>query len=369
MKIRSSTLAIIVIGLVSGVCFTLMAEFFKGRALLNTVFLNIGAGLVATAFISIALDLFWTKERIRNEQQEMKPFLDDVKNFASKLENLEGRLEAFKQLGLNYCTASRKDSLSRFYKYANDAIGNFPKSKIYDPDCAECLGTIKLVASSSRGLMGYLDREAHEIQKKWRTLINEHSKNFRILLTHPAYAHLRQPAEERSSGDIELEILKTAIYLHFVAGMGENELRLYRGSPTSFLVQVGRHILLNPYPYGKMAMDTLCLEFESENEGSYAAQFASMHFDHTWAFLQQPGKLVDGKRLVVGINSFDDILEAFSECTILGDPQTLRLTYQQVTELDVFISSTLQKLQNGFKINPPVGNPFTEFVSKRGLKC
>jgi len=217
--------------------------------------------------------------------------------------------------------------------------------------------------------MGYLDRQAHRIQKEWRELITKAPKSFKILLTHPAYAHLRQPAEERSSGDIELEILKTAIYLHCVAGMTEDELRFYRGSPTVFLIMAGKHILLNPYPYGKMAMDTLCLEFESDSEGSYVADFAGMHFDHTWAFIHQNSKMVDGKPLVEGINNFDQILKAFSECTFLNDEKKLRLTRAQVEELDTFTCQTLSSEEIKFSLEPPKDNPFKRYFNENHLTC
>ena len=146
------------------------------------------------------------------------------------------------------------------------------------------------------------------------------------------------------------------------------ELRLYRGSPTVFAIQVGDHILLNPYPYGTMAMDTLCLEFERGKEGSYIAKFTNMHFNHTWAFIDQPSKTVDGKQLVVGIDSFDDILMAFAECTYLNTPKKLRLTRSQITELDTFVSTTLRRMIKSFAIEPPSSkNPFTAFVSANGF--
>jgi hypothetical protein len=229
--------------------------------------------------------------------------------------------------------------------------------------------TINIVSSSARGLMGYIDREPSQLQRAWRELITRQPKSFRLLLTHPAFAHLRQPAEERASGDIELEILKTAIYLHCVAGMKSNELRFYRGSPTVFAIQVGDHILVNPYPYGTMAMDTLCLEFERGKEGSYIAKFMNMHFNHTWAFMDQPSKTVDYKPLIAGIDKFDDILEAFSECTFLNNPKRLRLTASQVEELDTFTGTTLKKMGTAFIIAPPDSSPFMKYLREHGFFC
>ena len=365
---KKFTYAIITFGILAGLLLTSLSIHFTAGTIFNVIFLNIGCGLIATAFISMILDFFWSKERAKAEKEELQPLLDKFESFLDRLIKIEGRLEAFKQLGLNYCHPSRKKALGNFLNYANEVV-NIPKNKINNPECVECRGTVNIVSSSARGLMGYLDREANELQKEWRNLITTNPKNFRILLTHPAYSHLRQPAEERSSGDIELEILKTAIFLYCVAGMDENELRLYRGSPTVFSIQVNNHILLNPYPYGKMAMDTLCLEFESVQDNSYVDQFVSMHFNHTWEFIHQDCKRVDGDSLVCGINSFDDILKAFSECTFVNSPKELRLTGYQIKELDTFTCKTIRERQKAFVNEPPDDNPFLRFVQDKGFTC
>lgn len=369
MQLKPFTIVIIVMSGLAGTCVSLLSQQFPSGTAWNILLLNIGSGLIATAFISIILDIFWARERARVERDELQPFLDKFQGFANQLTKLEGRLEAFKQLGLNYCHASRQNALQSFLNHAREMIGDIPPAKAQDLGCVECRGTINIVSSSARGLMGYLDREAHEVQKAWRMLIVTHPKNFRILLTHPAFAHLRQPAEERSSGDIELEILKTAVYLHCVADMRQQQLRFYRGSPTVFLIQTKKHILLNPYPYGKMAMDTLCLEFESENEGSYVAGFVSMHFNHTWEFIHQDSKRVDNYPLVEGVNSFEDILRAFGECVFLNNAKRLRLTRHQVEELDTFACKTIEEKHGALQNNPPSPNPFWGYVEAHGLTC
>jgi hypothetical protein len=358
---------IIAVGMLSGIVLTLFSGKWPPGSAEHNLLLNIGSGLMATAFISLILELVWSKQRTQAEKDELQPIYDKLKEVPDKLGKLEGRLEAFKQLGFNNCYASRSEALQNFLSYAQEII---TEGLGIEKESERLLqNTIDLVSSSARGLMGYIDRDPSQIQRAWRDLITKYPRRFRILLTHPAFAHLRQPAEERALGDIELEILKTAIYLHCVAGMKSSELRLYRGSPTVFAIQAGEHILVNPYPYGKMAMDTLCLEFERGKEGSYIANFMSMHFNHTWAFIDQPSKVVDGKPLVVGIEKFDDILQAFSECTFLNAPRRLRLTEVQVIELDTFTCETLRKMIREFAIEPPSEAPFVNFVRTDGLVC
>lgn len=363
-------------GILIGIVLTLVASLFTTGSIEYNLATNIGSGLIATALIGLILELVWSNQRTQAEKSELQPIydkLEDVhdrlKDVPEQLEKLEGRLEAFKQLGFNNCYASRNDALQAFLNYAQGMVKPDEPPDLSNMSERSLQTTINIVSSSARGLMGYIDREPSQLQKAWRDLITRHPKHFRLLLTHPAFAHLRQPAEERASGDIELEILKTAIYLHCVAGMTSNELRLYRGSPTVFAIQVGDHILVNPYPYGTMAMDTLCLEFERGKEGTYIAKFMNMHFNHTWAFMDQPSKTVDYKPLIAGIDNFGDILQAFSECTFLNSPKRLRLTTSQVEELDTFTCNTLKRMVKDFALQPPDPGPFMKYVKDNQFYC
>jgi len=253
--------------------------------------------------------------------------MNDVKE---RFEMLEGRVAAFKQVGLNFCHGNRTESLSRFYEMAYKCIENAREKNTKT--------TIKIVASSARGLVGFFDREVDEdIQYKWRDLIDKNGELFQILLTHPAYAHLRQSAEERSNGAIETEILKSALHFVLISKMNSRQIRFYRGSPTVFMVQVDKEVLINPYPYGSMAMKTLCLEFTGYEENSFINQFSKSHFDHTWAFMDQDDKMIDGKPFVEGIENIDSIINAIKECSYLGNEKRLRLTEAQVRSLDTFI--------------------------------
>jgi hypothetical protein len=363
------TLFIIIVGIVLGVVITILASQFAAGSTGYNLLTSMGSGLMATAFISLILELIWSNQRTEAEKSELQPIYDKLKDVPDKLGKLEGRLEAFKQLGFNNCYSSRNDALKTFLGYAQNIVKEVEVCDQANTSERSLQTTVNIVSSSARGLMGYIDREPSQLQKAWRELITMQPKNFRLLLTHPAFAHLRQPAEERASGDIELEILKTTIYLHCVAGMKSNELRFYRGSPTVFAIQVGDHILVNPYPYGTMAMDTLCLEFERGKEGSYIAKFMNMHFNHTWAFMDQPSKTVDYKPLIAGIDKFDDILQAFSECTFLNSPKRLRLTTSQVEELDIFTGVTLKKVGADFIIAPPDQNPFMKHLQENNFFC
>lgn len=352
LLVKASTLSKLIIALTSLLGLTLTAvSFTKVNSFsdaVSNVLNSVGVGLISASLVSFFLDRIWNKLRSEETKNDIQPILDKMNDVKERFEMLEGRVAAFKQVGLNFCHGNRTESLSRFFDMANKSIENAKEKQIK--------ASVKIVASSARGLVGFFDRDVdEEIQYKWRDLIDKNGESFQIILTHPAYAHLRQPAEERSNGAIETEILKSSLHFLLVAKMKAKQLRFYRGSPTVFMVQVDKEVLINPYPYGNMAMKTLCLEFTGYEENSFINQFSKSHFDHTWAFLDQDDKIIDGKPFVEGIDSLESIEKAIKECTYLGNSKRLRLTEFQVKSLDTFIER---------KISPIIGE--NETINKWG---
>ena len=370
-RVRVPVLSAITGGVGMGLFLVILPASVSMRDIWESISVSIGTGLISTSFIGLVLELLWGKMRVEIAREQLSPITSEIEkvahdfcekvgdvsertlenftDFTSRLQKLQGRLEAFENLGLSYCHPSRKEAIDTFLEYVNLQFDNKVACNI-DEENSPCLKPINIVSSSARGLIGYLDRAPSAGQRKWRSSMLEHSGIFRILLTHPSYAHLRQPAEERGVGDIEAEIIKTMVFLHCVCGMGNSSLRLYRGSPTVFLIEIGDHVLLNPYSYGKMAMETLCLEFNTalsqpsdalvkKTGKTYVEEFAKKHFHEPWSFGTQCGKRVNGKLLVNIIDNVEDILKAFKECTINGNEKILRFTLSQVHEIDEFVAS------------------------------
>jgi hypothetical protein len=395
-KFRVPVLSAISGGIGMGLCLVMLPASTSMSNIWKSISISIGTGLISTSFIGIVLELLWGKMRVEIAKAQLSPITSEIEkvahdfcekvgdvsestlgnftNFTSRLQKLQGRLEAFESLGLSYCHPSRKEAIDAFLGYANSQFKNKEMCKANNEN-SPCLKHINIVSSSARGLIGYLDREPSEAQCNWRSYMHKHNKHFQILLTHPSYAHLRQPAEERGVGDIESEIIKTMVFLHCVCGMDNSSLRLYRGSPTVFLMEIGEHVLLNPYSYGKMAMDTLCLEFNTapsqpddslvkKTGKTYVEEFAKKHFHEPWSFGTQCGKRVDGKLLVKVIDDVKDILDAFMECAITGDKKMLRFTLSQVRELDEFVVSLGKEYK--FEKNMPGEYPFMTSVNSHG---
>jgi hypothetical protein len=58
------------------------------------------------------------------------------------------------------------------------------------------------------------------------------------------------------------------------------DVRLYKGTPTCFAIKTGTKMLLNPYPYGKVAYDSHCLIVETSDEhpSYFYGAFKASHF-------------------------------------------------------------------------------------------
>jgi hypothetical protein len=113
-----------------------------------------------------------------------------------------------------------------------------------------------VVGSSLKGLRMYVP-EFDKILKA-RSLNN--LKN-RFLLTHPCYSIFREEKEFRQPGDIRKEIDGTLSFLSECKVL-DDDIRLYLGTPTTFMVITRDAMLINPYPYQIESFRCFCLEVE-----------------------------------------------------------------------------------------------------------
>lgn len=126
---------------------------------------------------------------------------------------------------------------------------------------------VSIVGTSLRGLLG------EDVgDQRFRDVLREHfartgvTKNtrprIRILMTHPAFAYLRQDLEKFQARNeefsIEFEIYKSVLQLRDLGARPEH-IQFVKGTPTCFAVKTSRTMLLNPYPYQDMALGSFCL--------------------------------------------------------------------------------------------------------------
>lgn len=154
-------------------------------------------------------------------------------------------------------------------------------------------GELIIVGSSVKGL--------REAIRNLEDIIRDASENedcvFQILLTHPEYCRFRENQEERPTGAIEEEIFQTMLLLEEYWAKNptegksiEQNVKLYKGTPTCFMIIAGDRMLINPYPYEKEAYKSFCLlvkepSIPKESEEiprSIYQQFYRDHFEFPW---------------------------------------------------------------------------------------
>lgn len=105
---------------------------------------------------------------------------------------------------------------------------------------------------------------------------------FYFLLTHPAYSRFREVQEDRATGDIAKEILHAISWLAHRNIPREN-VKVYKGTPTCFLMASTEKMLINPYPYELEAYNCFCLEvINNEKSESIFKSYLENHFNKPW---------------------------------------------------------------------------------------
>lgn len=199
------------------------------------------------------------------------------------------------ELGLEMIYHDRATALSNFTKYMRD-------------EARQDNGRLYIVGSSVRGLTENISDIDHIIQNALglenqgdRFVQKRPKKNFdlRILLTHPEYSHFRENQEDRPTGAIEDEIFDGLRKLEATTPVDYpnppdhylwNIVRMYKGTPTCFMIVAGNHMLINPYPYEEEAFKSFCIVVRKVEGGTpydegrtIYSQYLRAHMEKPWA--------------------------------------------------------------------------------------
>ena len=105
-----------------------------------------------------------------------------------------------------------------------------------------------------------------------------------FLLTHPFYSRNREVQEDRPPTGIAKEILYTLSWLEAQKADAPNiAIKVYKGTPTCFMISTSEKMLINPYPYQVEAYRCFCLEVEAnESQGGIFRSYRANHFHRPW---------------------------------------------------------------------------------------
>lgn len=193
--------------------------------------------------------------------------ISDLSDQNKKIEDLTMRLMHISEVGLIAALPERRHA----FKYIEEAINSENKE-------------IFIVGTSFRGLLWPGPGEEKLMEAISNRITNSDCK-VRFLLTHPAFAHLRQSLEgiqRRENFHIAQEILETVKILK-VAGVSHNDIRFVKGTPTIFGIMTSSLMLLNPYPYQRQAFTSVAFVLDSKNGNNQVYRaFEQSHFRGVW---------------------------------------------------------------------------------------
>lgn len=275
-----------------GICLIAIGEgLFKQNEFFKTLFIGCGISMAPASIVAMLFRYFLFKEI---QYQLSRPVIDEVKekigpeiiglidNMLEKRKNefnnlIENHKSTLKEIIENYRSEitllqSLKDAGSvKPYRDRKNALQEF--SSAIDAEVSE----IMIIGSSLKGLVQL--ESYKEIANKLKFKITSGKVEVKFLLTHPGVADLRASQEARLPKDIGNEIIKTLRKLQEWQVPEEN-VRLYKGTPTCFAIKTKSKMFLNTYPYIAVAYDSPCLVIETDDKrpSYFYSAFDKAHF-------------------------------------------------------------------------------------------
>jgi len=207
--------------------------------------------------------------------------------------DLEGEISSL-QISTEFLRRSSDLGLEMIYTDRALGLRDFAVSMQSEARRGKEKGSLIIVGSSIKGLL--------ENIKETPTIIKDAVDTgceLRILLTHPKYSRFRENQEDRPPGAIEDEIFDGIRKLESNFEIGYPDppdlklapmVKLYKGTPTCFMIVAGNRMLINPYPYEEEAYKSFCVavrkveqrDMNVDVERTIYAQYLRAHFEKPW---------------------------------------------------------------------------------------
>lgn len=316
--------------------------------LYGSTVLYIMAAVMAVAFGIIGYKIFQNNNALSNVLFSLSAALGPVSLFGLIYDRLlkkslqDAAFDSFSEQSRNVCHSSIQkldeeqqrveDLIKRLMHISQVGLfAAFPQRKYAFPYIADTISAeekeIYIVGTSFRGLLWPSIGE-EKIMKSISEKIKNSECKVRFLLTHPAFAHLRQSLEgiqRREEFHIAQEILDTLLIFKR-AGVDYKDVRFVKGTPTIFGIKTSKYMLINPYPSQRQAYKSLTLILDSDNgENQVYQAFDHAHFQGVW-----DGRNVDmleGYDILSVKKIFDDSLQKMNLC--ISDKELDYTTYKQ----------------------------------------
>lgn len=259
---------------VSSGAILLMSSFFipATNTRIVAIFLGLGIALFPAGFFVILSDINYSK---RTKLQIDEALGLSTKALSGSIDNLKDAIDFLNkssQLGIVMGYNNREEGLNNFLLHLESYVNNpaIQNKKFV------------FVGSSLKGLL-----DTKDFGERVEKMIKDASETvdgtkFYFLLTHPAYSRFREIQEDRAIGDIAKEILHAISWLAHNKIPREN-VKVYKGTPTCFLMASTEKMLINPYPYELEAYKCFCLEVvNNDKTESIFKSYWTNHFNKPW---------------------------------------------------------------------------------------
>jgi hypothetical protein len=286
MSRRFIILVIAIVAFLIGLFFILLSFFYDKGSWQFPLFLGLGCALLPAGLFAILSDVSFSDLLLNTIIKRVNSLTDlQIKSVDNRVIELSGKLDTSletlskstsylsqsKNLGITMAYPDRRAALETFLSYltlyvANDNIPN---------------RELVIVASSVKGVI----EKYPDLGRRFSQVIEQASKcdcDVKILLTHPAYSRYREIQESRQQYDIAKEILHAIAWLEG-RGLKPNQIKVYKGTPTTFMIATNERMLLNFYPYQTEAFNCFCLEVQDTgSDVCIYRSFYDNHFHKPW---------------------------------------------------------------------------------------
>lgn len=196
---------------------------------------------------------------------QARPLLDGIRDSAREVQNEVENMMHLRDLGMERAFKRRKDALPLVCEWLRGEETE-----------------VAFVGTSLRGLF-WEEVGSKEVATILMNRLKEDNRTcrFKFLLTHPAFAVLRQGLERIHRPEdfqIRTEIRESARRLLDMGARSE-EIRFVKATPTCFAIKTSTHMLINPYPLENQSLASFCLIVgNQEGRNRIYTSFEENHF-------------------------------------------------------------------------------------------
>jgi hypothetical protein len=252
----------------------LIASFYvpEEQTRVTAIFLGLGIALFPAGIFIILSEYNYSSRLKKKIEEALNASTESLSNSIEGLEDAIEYLNKSKTLGVFMVYRNREEGLGKFLDHLEKYVNNptiTNKKAIF-------------VGSSLKGVLetkDYGERISKLLSDSYKY---ENSTDFNFLLTHPSYSMFREIQEDRAETDIAKEILHAIAWLENHKVPKEN-IKVYKGTPTCFMMTTTETMLINPYPYEIEAYKCFCFEvINNKKPDSIYRSFYENHYLKPW---------------------------------------------------------------------------------------